>query len=511
MHKLRMAIHLILSTSSSNREIGRQTGLAYNTIRRYRYVTEENKLQLDQLQQMEDAKLQAMFNRRGSLSAEKRLPDWAYIHRELQRKGVTRMLLWMEYREEEPESAYELSRFNDLYREWAGKHALSMRQQYEPGERGWTDFSGKRMHWVDPSTGECHNVEIFVATAGVSGLLFAYAVPSQRQEHWVEAHCAWYDFLDGVPKITVPDNLKSAVQKAGRDPVLNPAYREMADHYGTLILPARARRPKDKATVEGGVLIFQRWGIARLRNRVFHCLAELNAAIRECVDIINARIMRRYKQSRRQRFETIDKPALLPLPNRYEYGEWIGPLRVPPDYHVAVKNHFYSVPYRLVQQEVYARCTPVTVEIFSTRERVASHARSEAIGAKSTDRAHMPEQHLAWADHSPERYLQWAQGLASEVFSVVDRVLGDARHPAGALNACAHLQKLSRTYGKERFVRACGKALEIKSPTVKSIRSILQHGLEDRTQERSPRRNLPHHRNVRGASYYQGEDVCHAD
>jgi transposase len=509
MDKLRTAIRLILGTSLGNREIGRQLETAYNTIRRYRQIISDRQLDQDTLQAMEDPALRTLFNKRIGKSAGNRLPDWAYIHRELQRKGVTRTLLWLEYTEEDPATAYGLSRFNELYLAWAGKQAMSMRQQHEPGERGWVDFSGTKMAWVDPSTGELHDVEIFVSAVGVSGLLFAYAVPSQRQEHWIYAHAEWYEALGGVPKITVSDNLKSAVLKPGSDHTLNPAYKDMADHYGTVILPARPRHPKDKPKAEGSVLVFLRWGIARLRNRVFHSLAELNAAVAECVDTINNRPMLRYKQSRRERFELIDKPALLPLPSRYEYGKWVGPQRVPPDYHVTVMGHFYSVPHRLVQQEVHARCTATVVEIFCGRGRVASHVRSEVVGGKSTDRAHMPEHHLAWADHTPERYLQWALGTGAQALAVTERLLGDARHPAAALNACATLQKLSRTYGRERFLAACGKALEIQSPTVKSIRSILQNKLEGRIDGNAPRQRVSSHENVRGASYYQNEDPNH--
>lgn len=508
--KLRDAIALILTTDCSNRQIGRELEMAYNTVRRCRQITLKHSLQPNDLKELTDAQLQAKFDRRASKELTKRMPDWPHIHRELQRKGVTRSLLWVEYKEEDPETAYELSRFNELYVRWAGKQALSMRQQYEPGERGWADFSGTTMSWVDPDTGEIQNVEIFVAAAGVGGLLFALGVPSQRQEHWIHAHSEWYEALGGVPKITVPDNLKSGVLKPGREPVLNPAYLDMARHYGTIILPARPRRPKDKGIVEGGVLIFLRWGIARLRNRVFHSLAELNAAIADCVEIINNRVVRRFQQSRRQRFDAIDKPCLLPLPTRYVYGEFIGPLRVPPDYHVAVKGHFYSVPYRLVQQNAHARCTATTVEIFCDNTRVASHERSEKRGEKTTQKAHMPGHHLAWADHTPERYLEWARSVGPQVHSVVEMLLADARHPAGALNACASLQKLCRGHQQDRFILACTKALSIQSPTVKSIRSILQNRLEGRTDGRSAQRSLPLHGNVRGASYYQPEEVTHA-
>lgn len=224
MNDLRTALRLALSTSMSNRAIGKQLDIAYNTVRRYRAIAQDNDYALAELLGLSDDELFAKFNRRLTRDPQKRMPDWAYVHRELERKGVTRSLLWFEYKEEDPSTAYELSQFNRLYTDWAGKHALSMRQQYEPGERGWADFSGTKMYWVNPETGEPNEMEIFVAAVSGSGLLFATAVPSQKQEHWIQAHCEWYEFLGGVPKITVPDNLKSAVTKAGREPTLNPAY-----------------------------------------------------------------------------------------------------------------------------------------------------------------------------------------------------------------------------------------------------------------------------------------------
>lgn len=504
--KLVTAIRLILTTTSGNREIGREAGVSYNTVRRYREAIADRKLLREDLEGLSEDALESIFNKRVGTKSKKRPPDWTYIHRELQRKGVTRTLLWMEYKEEDPGTAYGLSQFNQLYAQWAGKHRLSMRQQHDPGERGWVDFSGTTMSWVNPNTGEVHDAQVFVASTGVSGLLYAFAVPSQKQEHWIEAHCQWYEFLGGVPRITVPDNLKSAVQKSGRDPILNPAYLDMAEHYGTFILPARSRTPQDKSKVENAVLIFLRWGIARLRKKVFHSLAEVNIAISECVEVINRRPMRLYQQSRRERFDAIDKAALMPLPVRYQYAEWYGPYRVPPDYHIKIKNHFYSVPYRLVQQEVHARCTPSTVEIICDRTRIASHSRSEVVGGKTTERGHMPEHHLAWADHTPERYLTWAQTIGPKALIVIERLLSDARHPAGALNACANLQKLARKYTAQRFERACIKAIEIQSTTVKSIRSILQHGLESRHGEIPRQGRLPMHPNIRGADYYQDQE-----
>jgi len=507
---LRKAIRLILTSKDGNRQIGRDLDIAYNTIRRYRRQVDREGFGIDQLDNTADDVLCWKFDGRFQRESMKRVPDWKAVHRALQGKGVTRTLLWMEYRDIDPATAYGHSRFNELYAEWAGNETVTMRQQREPGERGWTDFSGTKMGWTDPATGEWHDVEIFVATLGVSGLLFVLGVPSQRTEHWIHAHVEWYEFLGGVPKITVPDNLKAAVLKAGREPTLNPAYEDMAYHYKTVVLPARSGRPKDKASVEGAVLLFLRWGIAVLRNRVFHSLAELNQAIAECVERINRRTMRRLKQSRRERFDAIDRPHLLALPSRYEYGEWLGPMRVPTDYHVAVKGHFYSVPYRLVQQAVQVRCTQATIEILCNRERVASHLRSEKLGEKTTDRAHMPEHHLAWADHTPERYQEWARGVAPGVVSVVDALLAGARHPAAALNACSNLQQLCRAHGQDRFVLACEKALSIQSPTVKSIRSILQNRLEARAGSPDGESQMPQHENVRGADYYAKAEVAHA-
>lgn len=504
------ALRLILLTDGGNREIGREVGLAHNTIRRYRQIIKEAGIDAAGMEAMPEGQLLALFNKRASTRAGKRIPDWAHIHRELQRKGVTRTLLWMEYKEENPETAYELSRFNELYVEWAGRHAVTMRQRYDPGERGFTDFSGTPIYWVDSSTGEPIRAELFVASAGVSGLLYGRAVPSQRVEHWVDAHCFWYSYLGGVPKITVPDNLKSAVSKCGREPVLNPAYLEMAEHYGTLVLPARPRHPRDKAIVEGGVLVFKRWVIARLRNRQFHSLDELNAAILKCVNEINGRIMRRYGQSRRERFELIDRPAMLPLAKPYEFGEWLGPLRVPPDYHVRVHGHYYSVPYKLTQESISVRCTPRTIEIIHNSTRVASHLRSDILGEKTTDRRHMPEHHLAWADHTPERYMLWATTVGPNALAVVQNLLDNARHPAGALNACSTLQSLCLKHSKTRFELACRKAIEIRSMTVKSVRSILQHKLEQQC-EATATTALPSHSNVRGADYYNPAEVNHAE
>ena len=515
MTKLRQAVQLALGTTMSNRAIGREVDMSFNSIRRYRQIIETHEYVLDALLALDDDALHARFYPRPARSATKRLPDWSYVHAELQRPHVTRQLLWEEYRRDDPDSAYEYSQFTHLYRAWTRRHAVSMRQPHTPGERGWVDFLGPTMGWVDPATGEMRRAQIFAAALGVSHLLFASAVPSQATEWWIEVHNRWYAFLGGVPAITVPDNLKAAVLRAGNEPQLNPTYLEMARHYGTVILPARSRKPKDKAKAEGGVLIIERWALARLRHRVFHSLAEINDALRECIDLINGKVTRTWHASRRARFEELDRPHLLPLPGeRFEYGEWIPNVRVGVDYHPVVKGHHYSVPYRLVREQVDVRLTATMVEIFYRRQRIAMHPRSEVVGETTSDKAHLSPAHRAWSDQTPQRYRAWAITLGPYALEVIEHQFATARHVTLALRACSGLEKLTKTYGPERFEAACGEALKIKSPTLKSIRSLLQNHLEHRGRSRSHAEEspaLPAHRNVRGPHYYSQKESDHAE
>lgn len=515
VNTLRSAIQLILGTTLGNRAIGREVGIAFNTVRRYRRDIAVHGHDPAELLALDDPALYARFYQRPAHAAHKRMPDWSAIHTELQRPHMTLQLLWEEYCQPNPGSAYRYSQFTHLYRAWASRHRVSMRQSHVPGERGWVDFLGPTLAWVDPVTGETHRAQVFAAALGVSGLLFAWAVPSQTCESWIEAHNHWYAFLGGVPAITVPDNLKAAVLRAGPEPKLHPTYVEMARHYGTVILPARPRKPKDKAKAEGGVLILERWALAKLRDRVFHSLADINGALRACLDQINGKVMRQYGASRQARFDTIDRPKLLPLPATvFEFGEWIMQLRVGVDYCVAVYRHYYSVPHRLVRETVDVRVTAATMEIFHHRDRVAGHLRSHVVGGHTIDKAHLPKAHRAWADHTPEHYRAWAATLGTHVQAVVEHQFATGRHAALALKACSSLRRLAKTYEPARFDAACERALAIRSPTPTSIRSLLQNHLErlrpESQAEAAPKTQAPH-ANVRGASYYQTPETSHAD
>lgn len=512
MDKLRVAIHLILTTGMSNRGIGDEVDLAFNTVRRFRQIARERNLTVEQLRALSDAEVRRYFYKRGERNEEKRLPDFNQLHLDLQGDDMTLQLLWVEYCAIEPETAYQYSQFTHLYREWAKKNGVTMRQEHTPGERGWVDFAGRTIPWVDKDTGEIHEAQVFVAALGVSHKLFAYAVPSQKLEWWVEAHNVWFAFLGAVPKMLVPDNLRSGVIQVKPETVVNPTYVELAMHYGTVVLPARARKPKDKAKVEGGVLMLNRWAFARLRNRTFHSLAEINEALRECVDIINARPMRIFKTSRNERYDSFDRPQMLELPaHRFEFGEWIYQVRVGRDYHVTVRGHHYSVPYRLVGELVNVRLTTTVAELFHHRDRVASHLRSDVLGGATTDPDHRPDSHRAWAEQSQERYQAWARTVGPHALQVVDQQFERAGHAAVALKACSGLQSLAKTYGPARFEAACGRAIEIKSPIQKSIRSILQNHLENRTATSVVKEAaLPTHDNVRGPGYYAEEDSANA-
>lgn len=512
--KLRQAVQLALTTDVSNRQIGREVDIAYNSVRRYRDTAIKKGYVLEELLALDDETLNSRFNKLPTRSKTKRLPDWIYIHSELQRRHMTLQLLWEEYfnSDPDPDSSYRYSQFTNLYRLWAKRSGLSMRQQHVPGERGWVDFAGPTMQWVDSATGEINTVQVFAAALGVSHLLYALAVPSQTCEWWIEAHNRWYEYLGGVPAITVTDNLKAAVLRAGSDQLINPTYLEMARHYTTVIIPTRPRKPKDKAKAEGGVLILERWGLARLRNRVFHSLAELNIALHECVELINNREMRSHKASRRTLFEQLDRPALHKLPGTpFEFGEWLVPMRVGKDYHVVLDGHYYSVPNRLIQEEVTVRRTASIVEIFHRRERVASHVRSHVVGGTTTDPAHQPEAHRAWAAQSPERYQAWAITIGPYALMVIDHQFSASKHAALALKACSGLQVMAKAYGHARFEAACGEAVRIKSPTRKSIRSLLQNRLEQRGRDVSgvKQGKLPLHGNVRGPDYYRDEETNH--
>lgn len=429
------------------------------------------------------------------------LPDWAMIDRELRRPGVTRMLLWEEYRAAHP-GGFAYTWFCTHYEAWKGRVRPTMRQTHVGGEKVFVDFAGDTIDVIDPMTGEARAMKLFVAAMGASNHTYAEAVATEGLEDWIGAHVRMFAFLGGVPKVVVPDNLKAAVIKADRfDPGLNRTYAEMAAHYDTAILPARPRRPKDKAKVEVAVQVAQRWILARLRNHRFFSLAELNAAIRRLLDELNMRVMRGYGASRADLFATLDRPHLRPLPEApYEFARWKR-CRVAPDYHVEVDSSWYSVPFGLIRQKVDVRVCGAVVEIFHGGRRVASHPRCPGRRSHITLPEHMPSAHRRHAEWTPARMLAQATKIGPSVAAFCETVMADRPHPEQGFRTCLGVLALIRSYDAARLDAACQRGLSIRARSVASIRSILRTGLDRAFLDEVPE-DPPRHANIRGQGYY---------
>jgi len=431
------------------------------------------------------------------------LPVWDEIHTELKRKGVTLTLLWEEYQAIHPDG-YHYSRFCDLYRDWAGKLTTSMRQVHKAGEKMFVDYAGHTLPIVNRATGEIREAQIFVAVLGASSYTFAEATWSQGLPDWIGSHTRALSFFSGVPQIIVPDNLKSGVTRPDRyEPDINPTYNDMAAHYGAAVIPARVRKPKDKAKAEVAVQVVERWILARLRNHIFFSLAEANAEIARLLESLNDRPFKKLPGSRREAFEALDRPALRPLPEApFEFAEW-KKARVNIDYHVEVEKHYYSVPYQLLKQQLDVRLTATTVECFHKSKRVASHPRSWRKGGHSTLTEHMPKAHQEYAGWTPKRLINWAAKTGPDTAAVVEKILASRAHPQQGFRSALGLLRLGKAYGQERLEAACARAIAGEACSYKSVESILKTGLDRQPlpEAKTPSEPIAH-RNIRGTNYY---------
>jgi transposase len=429
-------------------------------------------------------------------------PDWAYIHHELRRPGVTLLLLWDEYRGREPDG-YGYSRWCELYRAWEGRLSPTMRQSHPAGERLFVDYAGQTVELIDAGSGEIRAAQIFVAAMGASNYTYAEATWTQSLPDWIGAHIRALAFMGGVPAQLVPDNPKVGVDRANwYEPGLNRTYLDLATHYRTAILPARARKPRDKAKVEVAVLVVERWILARLRNGRFFSLAELNRAIAELVVDLNARPMRRLGVSRRDLFIELDRPALKALPAEpYEYAEW-RVRRVGLDYHVDIDGHYYSVPHRLIREQLDARITERMIELFHKGERVAVHLRGGGRGRHTTIAEHMPSSHRRYTEWTIERIHRDAAAIGPSAAALTTLILESRPHPEQGYRACIGILRLARQYGAERLEAACDRGLDIGARSYGSIQSILKHGLDRPPRPASQGELLPDHPNIRGPRYY---------
>jgi transposase len=431
------------------------------------------------------------------------LPDWSHIHTELRKKSVTLRLLWFEYRDTYP-NGYGYSQFCVLYRRWAKSLKPSMRLCHQGGEKLFVDYAGQTVPVIDPDTGEIRQAQIFVAVLGASNYTYAEAQWSQDLPNWIGGHVRAFSYFGGAPEILIPDNLKVGVKSPCRyEPDINPTYNDLAQHYGTAVVPARVRKPKDKAKVEVGVQVVERWILARLRNRRFFSLANLNRAIRELLEELNNRLMRHLGKSRRELFETLDQPVLKPLPRTpYEFAVW-KKARVNIDYHVEFKKHYYSVPHTFIHKEVFIRATERTVEVFYKHRRVASHPRSSARGRFTTLPDHMPPAHRRYSEWSPERFMRWAEKIGPYTAQLVEAILISRKHPQQSYSSCMGILRLGTRYTNERLEAACRRALPAGIRSYKGIRNILDAKLDQVGQDKPASVALKTHANVRGEGYYR--------
>jgi transposase len=459
MRKIKDVLRLKFETGLTIRRIARCCHVSRPAVKAYLTRFEEAGLSWPAAAELDDVTLERkLYPPPPELPASERtVPDWPHLHRELRRKGVTLTLLWDEYKAAHPEG-FQYSWFCDQYRAWAGKLDVVMRQQHRAGEKLFVDYAGQTVEVVDRRTGEVRQAQIFVAV----------------------------------------------VSKAHRyEPDLNPTYQALANHYGVAVLPARVRRPRDKAKAEAGVLLVERWILAALRNRIFFSLQELNREIARLLKRLNERAFKKLPGSRRALFEQLDRPALHSLPAQaYEFAEW-KKVRVNIDYHVDVEGHYYSVPYQLVRRELEARYTARTVECFHKGQRVASHIRSHLKGHHTTVAEHMPKSHRQYAEWTPQRLIRWAENTGPAAAGVVQSILERRVHPQQGFRSCLGIMRLGKSFGEDRLEAACRRALKLGSCSYKSIDSILRQGLDRLALPEQQELELSiEHDNIRGSTYY---------
>jgi transposase len=504
MRKIRETLRLHFDSGLGQRPIARCLNISRTTVGDYLDRAKTAGLGWPLPDSLTDQQLYSLlFPAVAAPKTDRQLPDFVYLHTELKRKGVTLMLLWEEYQADYPQG-YRYSHFCELYRQWARKLKISMRQVHKAGEKLFVDYAGQTLPIINPHTGEITDAQIFVAVMGASSYTFAEATLSQNLPDWLGSHRRAFEFLGGVPELVIPDNLKSAVSKPCRyEPDLNPSYQDLAEHYGTAVIPARVRKPKDKAKAEVGVQIVERWILARLRKQTFFSLADANATIRVLLTDLNSRPFKKLPGSRKDAFEALDRPVLKPLPvDAYTFSQWLK-VRAGIDYHVEVDGHYYSVPYQLRSQQLDARITASSIECFVQRKRVASHVRSSQKGRHTTTSSHMPKGQQEFADWTPQRLIRWAAKTGPRTAAMTEAILASRQHAQQAFRAAMGLISLAKVYTPERLEAACDLALDGRATNYKSVKSILKTGLDQQPRQQNLPTSKPiAHDNIRGGHYY---------
>ena len=511
MRKFKEVLRLKYECRLSNRQIAKSCRIARSTVADYLQRAQKAGLSWPLAPGFNELDLQAKLFVSpiviAGRPATKTLPDFVYIHNELrahQRLNLTLDQLWQEYKEHTDEARrYGYSQFCELYGRYKRTLDLPMRQSHKGGEKLFIDYADG-LFITNPKTGELILTQLFVATWGASNYTYAEASLSQTLPNWVGSHVRAFDYFRCVPQVLIPDNLKAAVTKACLyEPDLNPTYADMAGHYGCAVVPARPVRPKDKAVVENGVLVSKRWLLSVLRHRTFFSVAEINVAIAELLEKLNTRPMRKIKKSRRDLFETLDRPNARPLPEHaYVFAEW-KKSRVHIDYHIEVDRHYYSVPFRFVHQEVHVRFTATTLEVFLDGQRIAAHARSYVPYTYTTLDEHMPSNHQKYLEWTPERLSQWAAQIGPSTVDLVKKVIAGRPYPPQAYRSCLGILRLAKSFTEARLEAAAARAVKFNTCSYKSMKSILDRGM-DRLDPKAPENSqlALFHDNIRGRHYY---------
>ncbi len=504
MRQVRPILRLRLESRLSLRECSRVLGIPKSTIGDVLRMAQAAGIDWPTAQSLSDTQLEARLyadaNARPSQYVE---PDFAHIHRELKRSGVTLQLLWEEYWQGNPQ-AYRYTAFCTRYRAWAASLKRSMRQIHVAGDKLFVDYAGDTIPMTDAATGEITQAQIFVAVLGASNYTFARPTASQTAADWVGSIIAALEFIGGVPRLIVPDQPRALIARPDRyEPIANRLVRELESHYAVAVLPARPAAPRDKAKVEVAVQIVERWILARLRNRRFFGLAELDAAIGELLAELNRRPFKKLPGCRQEAFAALDAPALRPLPAQRMVIANFKRARVNIDYHVEYEGHYYSVPHRLVRQEVELRATERAIEVLHGNQRVAVHGRSRQRGAFTTLAEHMPASHRAHREWTPAKLIEWGRSIGVATAAIVQWQMEHRPHPEQGYRACLGMRRLAKEYTPARLEAACARALAIRSPGLRSLTSILKTGLDRLPLPGTPAQSsLPLHENVRGATYY---------
>lgn len=504
MHVLREILRQKLGLGRSHRQVAAALGVSAGKVASVYTHARAFGIDAAALAALTDAELEARLYPKAAPTCIRPEPDCAALHLELRRRGVTLALLHLEYLAAEP-NGLRYTQFCERYREWLKRQSPVMRQVHLAGDKLFVDYAGMKAELTDPATGEITEVEVFVAVLGASNYTYAEATRTQQVSDFTASVSRALSFIGGVPRAIIPDQLKSAVAKACRyDPAVQRTTAELGRHFGTTILPARPKSPRDKAKVEVGVQVAERWLLARIRNETFAELGALNRRLAELTEVLNSRTMRTYGASRRELFERIDRPALAPLPTeRFEVANWKR-ISLNIDYHAEFDHHLYSAPHTLLREELWVRATASSLEIFHAGERVTSHLRSYVRGGRTTKPEHMPSTHRAHAEWTPTRILGWAEKVGPSTRAFCEAILRERRHPEWGYRSCLGLFRLTKKYGEARVEAASRRALFAGARSYRHVLTILQHNLDRQPlpEPEKPASPGAPHENVRGRGYY---------